>query len=418
MTADEKKNVIVVGAGIVGVSTAIWLQRDGHDVTLVDRAGPAAEASAGNGGVLASCSVVPVTVPGLIAKAPGMLIDPTSPLFLRWSYLPRMMPWLARYLSHCRPAETKRIAAALTPIIGDSLDQHQALARGTPAERFVKPSDYVFVYPDRAAYEADAFGWQLRADNGFTWDLLEGADWHAYDPVFGPDANFAVRLADHGHISDPPAYVATLADHMQAEGGRLVIATMRDILQTDGTVTGITTDQGPIDGDCVVLTAGVWSGDLARRTGLKVPIETERGYHIDLIEPTIVPRAPVMMTTGKFVVTPMEGRLRCAGIVEFGGTEAPPSRKPFALLKKRIHEAIPGLQYREVREWMGHRPAPADSIPVIGQMPGPRGYFAGFGHHHVGMTGGPKTGRLLAGLITGRRPNIDLRPYQPARFAG
>jgi D-amino-acid dehydrogenase len=157
-----KGPIAVIGAGIVGVSTAIWLQRDGHEVVLIDRSGPGEGTSYGNGGVLASCSIVPVTVPGLLRKAPRMLLDPGQPLFLKWSYLPRLVPWLRAYLNHCRPEEARRIAAALGPIVGNSLAEHQALSAGTGAEKWVIPSDYLFVYNDRADLERDAFGWSRR----------------------------------------------------------------------------------------------------------------------------------------------------------------------------------------------------------------------------------------------------------------
>ena len=169
----DRKTVAVIGAGIVGVSTAIWLQREGHDVILIDRKGPAEGASFGNGGVLAAAAVVPVTVPGLLRRAPRMLLDPNQPLFMKWGYLPKLAPWLRRYLAHANAASAHRRAAALTPLIGDSLADHQALAQGTGAERWVIPSDYLFLYPDRAGYEGDAFGWSVRKANGFRWDLLE-----------------------------------------------------------------------------------------------------------------------------------------------------------------------------------------------------------------------------------------------------
>src|SRR5690606_20410551 len=154
----------------------IWIARGGVRVTLVDRAEPGEGTSFGNGGVLASCSVVPVTVPGLIGKAPRMLLDPESPLFLRWSYLPRLLPWLTKYLRHCTADEARRIAGALLPVLVDSYEQHRALAGGTPAEKWLVSSDYTFVYRDRAAFAADAFGWGLRREAGFRWDELEGED--------------------------------------------------------------------------------------------------------------------------------------------------------------------------------------------------------------------------------------------------
>lgn len=411
------KTVAVIGAGIVGVSTAIWLLRDGHKVILIDRKGPAEGTSYGNGGVLASCSIIPVTVPGLLRKAPRMAFDPGQPLFLKWGYVPKLLPWLFRYLGHANADAVRKRAADLTPIIGDSLADHQALAAGTGAEKWIVPSDYLFVYNDRAAYEGDAFGWQVRRENGFDWEVLEGEAFKAYDPCFSDALSCAARLGNHGRISDPGAYVKALAAHAEAEGARLVIAEVSDVVRESGRVTGVHAGGETIPCDAVVLATGAWSGPLAKALGLTVPLESERGYHLELWEPSVMPRSPVMIASGKFVATPMEGRLRLAGIVEFGGLDAPPSRKPFELLEKNIRAAIPGITWKEKTEWMGHRPSISDSTPLIGPVPSLEGAYCGFGHDHVGLTGGPKTGRLLAQMISGRAPNLDLAPYSPARFA-
>ena len=414
---DQKKTVAVIGAGIVGVSTAIWLQRDGHDVMLIDRDGPAEGTSHGNGGVLASCSIVPVTVPGLLAKAPRMLFDPNKPLFLKWGYLPKLTPWLLKYLGHANAKDTARAAAALAPIVGDSLADHQALATGTGAEKWLVPSDYLFIYNDRKHFEGDAFGWGLRRQHGFQWTELEGKDFSDYDSAFAEDLDFAVRLTDHGRITDPGQYVKDLAKHFESKGGRVIRATVIDLARENGRVTGVRTDTETLSCDAAVIATGVWSGPIAKKLGLNVPLESERGYHIELWEPSFMPRSPVMVVSGKFVATPMEGRLRLAGVVDFGGLEAEPSRAPFDLLRRNAKAAFPGMTWASETEWMGHRPAPADSIPVIGELPNLKGAFTGFGHHHIGLTGGPKTGRLLSQLISGRQPNVDLSPYSPARFA-
>ena len=412
----SSKTIAIIGAGIVGVSTAIWLQRDGHKVILIDGKGIGEGASYGNGGVLASCSIVPVTAPGLLRKAPAMLLDPGQPLFLKWSYLPKLAPWLIKYLGHANATDTKRIAAAMAPLVGDSLGEHQALSAGTGAEGWVKPDDYLFLYRDRAHFEGDAFGWSIRKAHGFKWEELEGSAFKSFDPAFGPEQGFAVRLGDHGRISDPGAYVKALGAHVMASGGRFIEANAEAIVQDGGKVSGVRAGGETIACDAVVLAAGVWSGPLAGQLGLKVPLESERGYHLELWEPSIMPRSPVMIASGKFVATPMDGRLRLAGIVEFGGLDAPPSKAPLALLEKNIRAAIPGISWKHKTEWMGHRPAPADSIPIIGESPVMRGAFMGFGHHHVGLTGGPKTGRMIAQMISGRTPNFDMSPYAPSRF--
>ncbi|SEP75662.1 NAD(P)/FAD-dependent oxidoreductase [Thalassovita taeanensis] len=414
---ETAKTIAIIGAGINGVATALWLQRDGHRVILIDKAGPAEGTSYGNGGVLASCAIVPVTSPGLLGKAPGMLLDQNQPLFLKWRYLPRLLPWLVKYLRHANAADTRRIAAALTPIVGDSLADHQALAAGTGAEKWLVPSDYTFLYPSRAAFEKDSFGWSIRRANGFTWDELDGPEVAAYDPAFDPALSFAARLKNHGRISDPGQYVKDLAAHVVANGGQLIQAEVSDLVRDNGRVTGVRAGGETIACDAAVITTGVWSGPLAAKLGLNVPLESERGYHIELWNPSVMPRGPMMITSGKFVVTPMEGRLRLAGVVEFGGLKAAPSRPPFELLMRNIRTAMPGLTWDHATEWMGHRPATSDSIPLIGAVPGLEGAYMGFGHHHVGLTGGPKTGRLLAQMISGRVPNVDMAPYDPARFA-
>ncbi len=399
------------------MSTALWLQRAGHAVTVVDRGIARDRASFGNAGVLASCAVVPLPVPGLLRKAPAMLLDPRQPLFLKWSHLPKLVPWLWRYMSHARPETTRRIAEALAPITGDSLADHQALAAGTAAADFIRPSDYLFVYRDRAHYDGDAFGFSVRRSVGFDWKELEGDAWHDYEPIYSRDLSFAARFGNHGVIADPGAYLEALEGHFTSQGGKFIRGEVEDIFRADGRACGVRMQGETLEADAVVVATGAWSGKLSRKLGLNVPMETERGYHLELWQPSMMPRSPVMITTGKFVATPMNGRLRLAGIVEYGGLDAPPSKAPLALLRNHIRAVIPGLEWQDEQEWMGHRPVPADSIPLIGEVPGMAGAYVGFGHQHIGLTGGPKTGRLLAQLVSGQQPNIDLAPYSPARFA-
>ena len=413
----ETKTIAIIGAGIVGISTAIWLQRDGHDVILIDKSGPGEGTSHGNGGVLASCSIVPVTVPGLLRKAPKMLLSSSQPLFLKWGYLPKLFPWLRRYLSHANASDVERIAAALLPIVGDSLNDHKALSAGTGAEKWIVPSDYLFLYNDRAQFEDDSFGWGIRRKHGFEWEELEGNAFHDYDPVFSKEIGFAAKLSNHGHIKDPGRYVKDLAIHVEGNGGRIIRASVDDIAHENGCVTGVCADGETIACDTTIVTAGVWSGPLAKRLGVSVPLESERGYHLELVEPSMMQRSPAMVASGKFVATPLDGRIRLAGTVEFGGLDAPPSRAPLELLRRNARAAFPGMTWKEEVEWMGHRPAPTDSIPIIGAVPGIEGAYMGFGHHHIGLTGGPKTGHLLAQLIAGRIPNTNMSVYTPSRFA-
>lgn len=410
------QHIIIIGAGIVGVSTGIWLKRFGADVTILDRSAPGQGTSYGNAGILAACAMVPVTTPGLIAKAPGMLLNRDAPLFLRWSYLPKLAPWLMKYLSHANDAETRRIAAGLTPIVSDSVEQHKALTSGTGAEHWVSDSDYHFAYANRAGFEAEHYVWALRREAGFVPHVREGADVQAVEPNLSSSVGCLATVKDHGFIRDPGAYVAALAEVFTQMGGRLRQSEVVDFDLSGGRITSVLTKDGPMPCDRAVLATGVWSKPLMKKLGIAVPLESERGYHIVFEGAENGPIAPTMQSSGKFVATPMAAGVRCAGIVEFGGLEAGPSKAPFDLLRRKVEEAYPNLTHLRQDEWMGHRPAPADSLPLIGEI-AKTGVATAFGHHHIGLTGGPKTGRILAEMLTERRPNTDMQVYSPNRFA-
>ena len=416
MTEGGAKKVTVVGAGIVGISCALHLQRRGCTVTVVDRLAPGEGASFGNAGVLASGSVVPVPTPGLIGKVPSMLMDPLGPLYLRWSYIPRLIPWLVPYMRNSGADTVARIAGHIAPLLFDSVEQHQALAGGTKAEKWLRGSDYLYLFTEREKFEGDGFNWNLRRRNGAVWETLDAAAIRDLVPGSGPKYRFGVLMKNHGMITDPGQYVKDLADTLVEIGGRVVRAEARGfVFDGDGTVRVETSEQ-PVDADAVVIAAGAWSARLTERLGHRVPLESERGYHVQLEKPSIVPPIPVMMTDGKCVAAPIAGGLRVAGIVEFGGLDAPANPRPLRVLIERVRQLFPGITFEGHREWLGHRPATTDSLPVVGRSPSHPNVFFAFGHHHVGLTGGPKTGRLIAELITGSQPNIDLTPYRVDRF--
>ena len=413
MTPDTQ--VLVVGAGIVGVSAALNLQRRGLRVTLADRQAPGEGASFGNAGILVPGAVLPVPVPGLLWKAPGMLLRGTGPLFLRWSYLPALLPWLARYLRNGRDAQVRRIADALAPIIADSLEEHLALAQGTPAEAHIREEPYLMAYRDRAAFEADGYGWAIRRDRGIGWREYEGAAVRDLEPALGQDYRFIAALeASHGTVDGPGDYVKALARSFVANGGRFEEGAFAGFERNAGKVAGVRFGDRVIRADKILVAAGAWSAWVLKSLGLAIPLESERGYHAELWEPEGGPAHPVMLSDRKIAVTPMSGRVRFAGLVEFGGLDAGPRRAPQRAIAA-ASAAFPGMTWQRETAWLGHRPAPADSIPYIGAVPAHPNVYTAFGHHHVGLTGGARTGRLIADIITGAAPNIDMAPYRVKR---
>lgn len=408
--------IIVIGAGIVGVSTAIWLQRSGHQVILMDKDKPGMAASFGNAGLLAHWAVVPVTSPQLWRNAPKMLLSPSGPLFIQWSYLHRLAPWLLKFMANATDANTRRIVKNLDPLLYDTVEQHKSLVQDSNAGKWIANSKFSFAYESEAAFKKDAYSWEMRASVGLKPTIVTGDAVREEEPILGPSTQCLAVLEGQGHISDPGQYITELSKVFIHEGGKLIQAEVQDIHKANNRVSHIDTDQGRFECSRAVITSGIWSKELTRKLGLNIPLETERGYHILFENPSQFPRNPMIMTAGKFGVTPMESGLRCAGTVELADHQAKSSKAPLMLIKKRAEVAFPTLRYTGTQEWMGCRPTPPDSTPLIGEL-GNSGIFTGFGHQHIGLTAGPKTGRLIAQLIDGHTPNMDMKPYSPERYA-
>ena len=407
--------ILIVGAGINGVSTALWLNRFGHDVTLMDPHLPGTGASFGNAGLIAQWALVPVTEPGLIRKIPKYLLSQYTPLFLKWRYLPTLAPWLVKFLSHANETGAKAASDGLAPILSDAVEQHKALAAGTSAQDWIADSAFGYAYKTYSDFQHDAYGWAIKQAHGLSPEILTNDTVQEAEPALGPGIKCLAVLKGQGHILNPHGYINALYQAFIKEGGRFIQTAVQDFLFENKRIKTVVTDQGTFDCDKLVLTAGIWSKPLMGKLGLNVPLETERGYHVVYKNPSLVPKHPMMMTVGKFAVTPMSDGLRCAGTVEFGGIKLGPSSGPVKLIRKRVAQYFPHMTYEDTEEWMGFRPSTPDSLPLIGEL-GSTGVFTGFGHQHVGLTAGPKTGRLIAGLIEGQLPNIDLSPYAPERY--
>jgi D-amino-acid dehydrogenase len=407
---------VVIGAGINGLSTAIWLQRFGHDVTLVDRAEPGAGTSYGNAGVLAAGAVLPVTVPGLISKIPSMVLSKHSPLFLRWRYMPRLLPFLMKYLSFGTKKHMSRFAQEMSYLLGDSYYQHMALAQGTGAARFIHPDDYCHGYDSQAALDADMPAIAFRRALGYKIDIETGEGFAKTDPFHQGNFSHVARYKNHGRISDPLAYSQALFAHFLDQGGAFHKACVSDVVIVDGQIECVQSDQGSITADQYVFTLGPWAQGLSKQLGLSIPLESEGGYHVELINPSHMPKLPVMISAGKFVITPMEGRIRLAGLLEFAGLDAPDNPKAVDYLTRHIAKYLPHVRYDDMKVWHGFRPTTANSYPVIGRPAHLSNAHVGFGHQHIGLTAGPKTGRILAEMISNRPVNKDLSVFDPNQY--
>ena len=410
------KTIIVIGAGIVGVSTAIWLQRSGFKVTIIDQKGPATGASHGNAGILAASSIIPVPNPSLIKKLPFYLLSKDSPVFFKMSYLPQMFPFLISYLSKSNLREVNKYAERMTPLIFDTVCQHKSLAKGTGAEKFISNQDYCFGYETEENFLNDKKVWNLRQKHGLPFEVVNGNEFSNFDPFYKDLFDVIVKCKNHGKINDPGLYVKTLCDHFLSQGGELIISKVNDISSKNLNDVIVKIESDSLIANKIVVATGAWSKKILKKFKIKMPLESERGYHVEYLEPNFYPKVPMMLTSKKFVITPMDGRIRVAGLVEFAGLKTLKRKPPLNLLKNNIKDLFPNLKYKEKIEWLGHRPALVDSLPMLGYLDKNKQILVAFGHQHLGLTAGAKTGRIVSDLIIGNDIKLKISNYRPNRF--
>ncbi len=415
--------VAVIGGGIVGIAAAIELLRDKHQVTIIEPGDPGGEqaASYGNGTLLNPSSVIPMSSPGVWRKVPGYLSDPLGPLTIRWSYLPRLLPWLRRFVSAgSTEAKIAATARALQPLLADAPALHRTLAEEAGVGDLITQQGVLFVFPDRAAFEAEALPWRVRRQNGIRWLELNEDELRQREPTLDRHYRFALLVEENGQCRDPGAYVAALARHAEALGATVLRTAATGFRIETGQLRAVTTRDGEVACDKAVIAAGARSKALARAAGDTVLLETERGYHAVISDPGVAPRYPVMPSDGKMACVMTPAGLRLAGQVELAGLDAAPNWQRAEVLLKFARKVYPGipadLPAERIKLWMGHRPSTPDGLPCLGLARGCADIVHAFGHGHVGLTAGAMTGKIVADLVAGRVPAVDLTPYSAARF--
>jgi D-amino-acid dehydrogenase len=420
MAAAGTRRIGVIGAGMVGVCAASWLQRDGHDIFLIDPGTPGEGASFGNAGAFNASSVTPMAMPGMIGNVPRWLRDPLGPLSLRWTYLPAILPYLIRFIGAGSEAKVHDQARALRPLVGPSLSTLRPLIKDAGAEVLVHQRGHLYVYRSAESLAKDGLAWALRRENGVQVDEFDADELRQLEPALSHDYVRGLLVRENGHTSNPFGLISALVEHFVRRGGEVVRARAVGFRVDGRRLTAIQTDVGDLPAHAAVVAAGAYSKPLAAFLGDRVPLETERGYHLMIRDPEVMPRIPTADGDGKFVATPMDTGLRFAGTVELAGLKAPPDWRRARILLEQGRRMLPGLAAHHPEErlsmWMGHRPSMPDSLPVLGPSRASPDVVYAFGHGHVGMTAAPMTGRLVADLISGREPAIDLCPFAASRF--
>ncbi|QUS36757.1 NAD(P)/FAD-dependent oxidoreductase [Falsirhodobacter algicola] len=402
--------IIVIGAGVVGLSAALALQAEGHDVTVLDREGPAAGASAGNAGAFAFSDILPLASPGILRKAPRWLMDPLGPLSIPPAYAPRIAPWMFRFWRACAPGRVAASTAAQTALMDLSKAELEPFLQRSGTAPMLRRDGNLQLYETEAEFRAAKPGWDLRANHGIPFRHMTAEEMAELQPGLSPRFIRGTFTPDWYSIADPRLYTLALAERLVSQGGRIRRADIA-ALQIGARIG--------VDGqmaDRVVIAAGAHSRRLAALAGDRVPLETERGYNTTLPPDAVDLRCQLTFGGHGFVISRLSTGIRVGGAVELGGLDrAPDFRRSDAMLAKAAR-FLPALRTDGGTRWMGFRPSLPDSLPVIGRARASGQVLYAFGHGHLGLTQSAGTARLIADLVAGRTPAIDPTPFSAQRF--
>ena len=415
--AESDSRILVIGAGVAGLSTALYLQRSGRPVMVLDPLPPASGTSFGNAGMISADTAVPIALPGMLRKVPGWLTDRLGPLAVSPLYFPRALPWLLRWAEASRMSRVLEIADAMRALHRNAFAAWHELLGPERFHDLVRRAGQVHVWEGEAEPPTAALERQLRERHGIASEALGEDELRQMFPAITRSIRRGVLIPGNGYTVNPHRLVRTLGELLREAGGEIESErVMKIIPRDDGPGYAAMTNVAYRKADEIVIAAGAWSRQLLDPLGIRVPLEAERGYHATLPSPGIAIKTTITNKTRAFGVTPMEHGLRVAGTVEIAGLHAPPDERRARVLLDNIRSMFPGVDVRDHRFWMGFRPSTPDSLPILGEAPGRPGLFLAFGHGHFGMTGGPPSGRLVARLINRQDPGLDPAPYAPTRF--
>jgi D-amino-acid dehydrogenase len=408
-------DVIVIGAGVIGLSTALMAQARGLSVTVVDREGPASGASAGNAGAFAFTDILPLASPGILRKAPKWLLDPLGPLSIPPAYALQIAPWLYRFWRACSPHAVAASTAAQTALMDLSRAELEPFLAATGTLGMLRKDGNLQVYESEAELRASLPGWQAREAHGIEFRHMAAKEMAALQPGLSPRFTHGTFTPGWFSIADPMDYVLALAERFRAQGGTILNAEVTG-LSPQGSEVYVQTRGETLRAAQVVLAAGAFSHRIARTLGQRIPLETERGYNTTLPPDALDLRCQITFGGHGFVISRLSTGIRVGGAVELGGLSLPPNYKRSEAMLRKAKAFLPGLWTEGGTQWMGFRPSLPDSLPAIGRATAsPRVVYA-FGHGHLGLTQSAGTARLVADLLTDQTPPVDLTPFNPHRF--
>ena len=415
----SQPHATIIGAGIVGVSTAAFLQKAGFRVTIIDRLSPGEGCSFGNAGGVAFAEIVPAIHPRILLKIPGWLMDPLGPLTIRWSYLPKALPWFLAAGRNAMPSRVKAITEARADLALRVVADFETLLKEAGSSELLKYEDTLRLYDNERQFNSEANERDIKKTYGYEMKRLTGGECCELEPALSPHIHCGVFHGGWYFITNPERMVKSIAANLVRNGGEIIADDVMQIERDGDKAKSLILKSGKqIILDRLVICAGAYSHLLAKQLGEKVLLEAERGYHMVLPNSGIKLSRSLTYARTPSAATPMEMGLRLAGTDEFAGLEAEPNWARADALWKVFKGLLPKLNEPDstTTRWMGRRPGTPDSLPVIGPSKKASNVWYGFGHSHMGLTWGPSTGRLISELMTGSKSNIDLSPFRVDRF--
>tara|TARA_B100000029_G_scaffold512062_1_gene607722 strand:- start:922 stop:2175 length:1254 start_codon:yes stop_codon:yes gene_type:complete len=411
----SNSNVGVIGAGIQGICVALCLLKKGFKVTLFDRGDPGNSASYGNAGHFSPYASVPINRPDILVDVPSMLLSSTGPLALKWNYVPKMIPWFLKFIKNCSKKNMLHTAKYMHQILDLALPAYDELFQDIDISGLVEDKGIIYFWTNKDLKSRE-LEISIRKNLGVKQQLLNAKEIHDLEPHIKQIYHGGVFYPNARHTRNPKKILLKLFDLFLERGGLFKKQNVENITFSADNKPSIKTDNNLFIFDKVVITCGAFSKKLTDNLEEKIPLDTERGYHVHFKGHDHLLSRPIIFLNKGFGITPMEQGLRVVGTVEFGGLKNPISKSRILNLVKNAKYLFPELTEHH-DEWLGFRPTLPDFLPVIGPSKNYKNVFYSFGHHHLGWTLGAISGKIIAGMIAKENTNLDLSPYSSLRFS-
>ncbi len=411
-----KNEVAIIGAGIQGVCNALFLQKKGIDVTLFDKDEPGCAASYGNAGHFSPYASLQLNRSDVLSDVPAMLLGNRGPLALKWNYFFKMIPWFSKYIMSCSEKKMMHTAKYMHQILDISLDAYDELFEDINLDGLVEKKGIMYVW-EKKGIKSRKIEINIRKKLGVKQKILNPKEIHDLEPNLKPFYDGGVFYEYARHARNPKKIIEKLFTDFLKKGGKFNKTNINNINFKDQKPILIT-ENDKLLFDKVVIACGAFSKKLTDKLDEKIPLDTERGYHIHFKNYSKLLSRPVVWADRGFGITPMEQGLRVVGTVEFGGLDNPLSKSRIKNLILNAQDMLNGLPENEDHddEWLGFRPTLPDFLPVIGKSKNYNNVYYSFGHHHLGWTLGAISGKIVSKMILGEKTNLDLSPYSSSRF--